>query len=52
MIYEQFHALLTFDKNLRYQQNFDKYSVSVFVYNTYAYTYKVFCPYLTKSYFF
>jgi hypothetical protein len=40
MIYEQFHALLTFNKNLRYQQNFDKYSVSVFIYNTYANTYE------------
>lgn len=28
---EGFDALLTFDKNLKYQQNFSKYSVTVFV---------------------
>jgi hypothetical protein len=26
-----FHALLTFDKNLRHQQNFQKYGITVFV---------------------
>ena len=31
LISEGFDALLTFDKNLRYQQNFEKYSISVFI---------------------
>jgi len=37
---EHFDALLTFDKNLQYQQNFKKYTITVFVLsatiNTYA----------------
>lgn len=40
MLENQFHALLTFDKNLQHQQNFIKYTVTVFVLtaqtNTYA----------------
>jgi predicted nuclease of predicted toxin-antitoxin system len=28
---ENFNALLTFDKNLQYQQNFNKYTITVFV---------------------
>jgi predicted nuclease of predicted toxin-antitoxin system len=31
MLEENFDALLTFDKNLRYQQNFTKYFIAVFV---------------------
>lgn len=31
MLENRFDALLTFDKNLRYQQNFSKYPVTVFV---------------------
>ena len=31
LIEEHFDALLTFDKNLQYQQNFTKYTVKVFV---------------------
>lgn len=31
LINEGFDALLTFDKNLQYQQNFDKYTITVFV---------------------
>ena len=31
LVKEEFDALLTFDKNLQHQQNFSKYSVSVFV---------------------
>ncbi len=34
MIENQFDALLTFDKNLQFQQNFAKYSISVLVLNT------------------
>lgn len=33
MVEEGFDALLTFDKNLRYQQNFSKYTLAVFVLN-------------------
>ncbi len=31
MVDNGFHALLTFDKNLQHQQNFQKYTISVFV---------------------
>jgi predicted nuclease of predicted toxin-antitoxin system len=31
MLANSFDVLLTFDKNLRYQQNFQKYPISVFV---------------------
>lgn len=31
LVEEEFDALLTFDKNLRYQQNFLKYTITVFV---------------------
>lgn len=31
MVKENFDALITFDKNLQYQQNFKKYTVTVFV---------------------
>lgn len=31
MIENGFHALLTFDKNLQHQQNFQKYTIAVFV---------------------
>ena len=31
MIENDFHALLTFDKNLQHQQNFKKYTMAVFV---------------------
>lgn len=33
MLSDKFDALLTFDRNLRYQQNFAKYSITVFVLN-------------------
>lgn len=40
MLENGFHALLTFDKNLQHQQNFQKYTITVFVLsalnNTYA----------------
>lgn len=39
MLQEGFDALLTFDKNLKYQQNFDKYPISVFIFNTKDNTY-------------
>lgn len=31
MTENSFHALLTFDKNLQHQQNFEKYTIAVFV---------------------
>jgi len=31
MVENGFHALLTFDKNLQHQQNFQKYTIAVFV---------------------
>jgi len=34
LIENQFDALLTFDKNLQYQQNFAKYSIAVLVLTT------------------
>ncbi len=39
-----FHALLTFDKNLQHQQNFQKYTIAVFVLSAPSNTY----PELTK----
>jgi predicted nuclease of predicted toxin-antitoxin system len=40
MISEKFDALLTFDKNLQHQQNFKKYSLTVFVLSAINNTYK------------
>jgi predicted nuclease of predicted toxin-antitoxin system len=31
MIENSFHALLTYDKNVQFQQNFQKYTITVFV---------------------
>jgi hypothetical protein len=46
MLADGFDALLTFDKNLQYQQNFKKYTLAVFVLsasiNTYAELTKLF----------
>lgn len=39
MIQNEFHALLTFDKNLQHQQNFTTYSITVFVLNAAINTY-------------
>ena len=39
MIKNKFHALITFDKNLRYQQNLDKYSIPIIVINAKDNTY-------------
>lgn len=44
MLEDGFHALLTFDKNLQYQQNFQKYTLTVFVLNASANTYAVLTP--------
>ena len=39
MIHDGFEVLLTFDKNLQYQQNFKKYSIPVLVINSKDNTY-------------
>jgi predicted nuclease of predicted toxin-antitoxin system len=39
MIENGFHALLTFDKNLQYQQNFQEYKIAVFVLSAPSNTY-------------
>jgi predicted nuclease of predicted toxin-antitoxin system len=39
MLANDFQALLTFDKNLRYQQNFSKYTLTVLVLNAATNTY-------------
>jgi len=41
MLVDGFHALLTFDKNLQHQQNFEKYTLTVFVLNAEINQYKV-----------
>ncbi|RCR69931.1 DUF5615 family PIN-like protein [Larkinella punicea] len=41
MIADGFHALLTFDKNLQHQQNFVKYTLTVFVLHAEINTYTV-----------
>lgn len=41
MLAEGFDALLTFDKNLQHQQNFEKYTLTVFVLNAEINTYAV-----------
>ena len=41
MVANGFHSLLTFDKNLQYQQNFQRYTLTVFVLNASANTYGV-----------
>ena len=40
MIENDFHALLTFDKNLQHQQNFKKYTMAVFVLSAVNNTYR------------
>ncbi len=39
MMENGFHALLTFDKNLQHQQNFQKYTITVFVFSAFNNTY-------------
>ncbi len=40
LLAENFDALLTFDKNMEYQQNFVKYPIAVFVLNAQDNTYE------------
>ena len=44
LLENNFHALITYDKNLQHQQNFKKYPLTVFVLSTRVNTY----PLLTK----
>jgi predicted nuclease of predicted toxin-antitoxin system len=39
MVDNGFHILLTFDKNLQHQQNFQKYTIAVFVLSAFNNTY-------------
>ena len=40
MLADQFEALITADKNLQHQQNFNKYPIPVIVLHTYRITYE------------
>ncbi len=44
MLLEGFEVLLTFDKNLQYQQNFSKYPIAVFILNAEDNTYLTMNP--------
>jgi len=44
MLKEEFEVLLTFDRNLQYQQNFVKFPISVFVLNASDNTYLTLKP--------
>ncbi len=48
MLAEKFDALITFDKNLQHQQNFRKYSLTVFVLSAADNTYPTLKPLTTK----
>ncbi len=48
MIHDGFDALLTFDKNLQYQQNFKKYTIPVLVLNSKDNTYLHLKPLVPK----
>lgn len=48
MLAEAFDALLTFDKNLQYQQNFSKYTITVFVFHARINVYEVLTPLSSK----
>lgn len=49
MISENFDVLITFDKNLQYQQNFSKYSLPVLVLNSKNNTYLDLQPLMPKA---
>ena len=44
MIEDEFEVLLTFDKNLQYQQNFKKYPIAVITFNAEDNTYATIKP--------
>lgn len=48
MLEEGFTALITFDKNLQYQQNFKKYTIAVIVLNARSNSYMVLTQLMPK----
>jgi hypothetical protein len=48
MISEKFDALITFDRNMQYQQNFRKYTIAVLVFNARDNTYNTLKEYIPK----
>lgn len=48
MLADQFEVLITADKNLQHQQNFEKYPIPVIVLHTYRITYEYFKPLVPK----
>ena len=48
MLADDFHALLTFDKNLQHQQNFSKYPMTVFVLTAFNNTYELLSPLIVQ----
>ena len=48
MLTEGFEALVTADKNLQHQQNFNRYPIPVLVLHTYRITYEDFKPLVPK----
>lgn len=48
MLAEQFDVLVTSDKNLQHQQNFEKYPIPVIVLNTFRITYEYIKPLVPK----
>ena len=48
MLAEGFEALVTADKNLEHQQNFNKYPIPVLVLHTYRITYEDFKPLVSR----
>ena len=48
MLENGFTVLLTFDKNLQFQQNFEKYSIAVLVYTAKSNSYNTLTAYSTK----
>ena len=48
LLENEFDTLLTFDKNLQHQQNFQKYSIAVFVLSAKSNTYEALAPLIPK----
>lgn len=48
MMHEKFEALITWDQNISYQQNFDKYPLSVFIFCSYSNDYEALKPLVPK----
>ncbi|MDQ0639501.1 hypothetical protein QF042_003066 [Pedobacter sp. W3I1] len=50
MITDGFHVLITFDKNLQFQQNFAKYTLPIIVLNAFDNTYLALKELIPKLY--